>query len=71
MGLYNQIVALKKKNGRGGKREGAGRPATIGTRPVRLTLDDETITKGTKIGDGNLSRGVRIAVKEHESKKRS
>jgi hypothetical protein len=33
-----------------------------------LTLDDETIDKGTDIGDGNLSRGVRIAVKEHKRK---
>ena len=54
---------------RGGKREGAGRPA-IGVRKVQLTLDDETIDKGTDIGDGNLSRGVRIAVKEHGKKPR-
>ena len=52
---------------RGGKREGAGRPA-IGVRRVQLSLDDETIDKGKKIGDGNLSHGVRIAVKEHRTK---
>lgn len=52
---------------RGGKREGAGRPS-IGVRKVKLTLDDETIDKGTDIGDGNLSLGVRIAVKEHQKK---
>ena len=35
---------------------------------MRLTLDDETIDKGTDIGDGNLSLGVRIAVKEHKKR---
>ena len=55
---------------RGGRREGAGRPST-GVRKVQLTLNDETINKGTDIGEGNLSRGVRIAVKEHKQKPRS
>jgi hypothetical protein len=49
------------RSSRGGKREGAGRPS-IGVRKVQLTLDDQTIKKGTAIGDGNLSLGVRIAV---------
>ena len=51
----------------GGKREGAGRPPT-GVRKVQLTLDDKTIDKGTDIGEGNLSRGVRIAVKDYKGK---
>jgi hypothetical protein len=55
------------RSSRGGKREGAGRPS-IGVRKVQLTLDDQTINKGTAIGDGNLSRGVRIAVKQHKKK---
>ena len=60
--------ADKKTTGpRGGKREGAGRPST-GVRRVQLSLDDKTINKGTDIGDGNLSRGVRIAVKEHKKR---
>jgi len=62
-------MAPKKKSGRGGKRRGAGRPS-LGMRTVRLTLDDDTVTKGTAIGEGNLSRGVRIAVKEHKHPKR-
>jgi hypothetical protein len=64
-------VAKRPKNktsdARGGKRKGAGRPS-LGVRKVRLTLDDQTIDKGTNIGDGNLSLGVRIAVKEHKKK---
>jgi hypothetical protein len=51
----------------GGKREGAGRPPT-GVHKVQLTLDDEAIEKGTVIGEGNLSRGVRIAVKDYKRK---
>jgi hypothetical protein len=58
-------VKKKTPGTRGGKREGAGRPS-IGVRKVRLTLDDETIDKGMDIGDGNLSLGVRIAVKKHK-----
>jgi hypothetical protein len=57
------------RSSRGGKREGAGRPS-IGVRKVQLTLDAETIDKGTKIGEGNLSRGIRIALKEHIDSKR-
>ena len=60
----------RTKSKRGGRREGAGRPST-GVRKVQVTLDDETINKGTNIGEGNLSRGVRIAVKEHKKKPRS
>ncbi len=60
----------RTKSMRGGRREGAGRPST-GVRKVQLTLNDETINKGTDIGEGNLSRGVRIAVKEHKKKPRS
>jgi hypothetical protein len=51
----------------GGKREGAGRPP-IGVHKVQLTLDDKTIDKGTDIGEGNLSHGVRIAVKDYKGK---
>ena len=70
LALYNQIAMKresKKKPGgvRGGQREGAGRPA-IGVRKVQLTLNDVAISKGTEIGEGNLSQGVRIAVKEYK-----
>lgn len=50
-------------NNRGGKRAGAGRKPIAGIRPVRLTLDEQTISKGQTIGDGNLSAGVRKAIK--------
>jgi hypothetical protein len=58
-----------KKLSHGGQREGAGRPS-LGVRKVRLTLDDKTIKKGTVLGDGNLSHGVRIAVKEYKKPRR-
>jgi hypothetical protein len=57
----------KKPSTHGGKREGAGRPR-IGVRKVQLTLDHETIKKGTDIGEGNLSSGVRVAVKEYRKR---
>lgn len=61
-------VNKKIPSTRGGKREGAGRPS-IGGRRVQLTLDDKTIDKGTNIGEGNLSLGVRIAVKDYNKKR--
>ncbi len=36
---------------------------------MRLTLDDATINKGKGIGEGNLSRGVRIAVTDYKKPK--
>lgn len=41
-----------------------GRPTEIDrpTRRVYLTLDDETIEKAKRIGNGNVSAGVRMAV---------
>lgn len=49
----------------GGKREGAGRKplkADPMTR-VNVMLDDGTIAKAKLIGDGNLSEGLREAVR--------
>lgn len=52
-------------NKRGGARPGAGRPAEIeGARRVNVMLDAETIEAAKKIGAGNLSAGIRKAVKE-------
>ena len=51
----------------GGKRESTSRPP-IKIRKIQLTLNDKTIDKKTDIGDGNLSRGVRIAVKKHKKR---
>jgi hypothetical protein len=67
--IESNHMKRKSSNGRGGKREGAGRPS-IGVRKVQLSLDDQTIDKGKNIGAGNLSLGVRIAVREHKKKPR-
>ena len=48
---------------RGGKRPGAGRKPIAGIRPIQLTLDESSIAKGKLIGEGNLSAGVRKAIK--------
>ena len=50
---------------RGGKRDGAG-AKPLHTEPMRrvnVMLDEETIAKAELIGDGNLSAGLRRAVK--------
>lgn len=46
------------------RKPGSGRRPTIFAKPVRLTLDAETIRKGQVIGKGNLSAGVRTAVEQ-------
>jgi hypothetical protein len=52
---------------RGGAREGAGRKAEDGvtqTKRVNVSLDSGTLEKAEKIGDGNVSVGIRRAVKK-------
>ncbi len=46
---------------KGGKREGAGKPALYGKAMKRLNvmLDEETIAFYTEHGEGNLSEGIR------------
>jgi hypothetical protein len=54
------------KGARGGYRPGAGRPS-LG-KPRSIVLDDETFAKAERIGDGNASEGVRIAVNGYSGK---
>jgi post-segregation antitoxin (ccd killing protein) len=42
----------------------AHRPASIDAKRVNVTLDQQTIEAARKIGNGNVSAGIRIAVKE-------
>lgn len=42
---------------------GAGRPVEIDARRVNVTLDDETIKRAKALGGGNLSAGLREAVR--------
>ena len=46
----------------GGKRKNAGRKeddAVRGLRPYSVSLDRSTVTKARKLGEGELSRGIR------------
>ena len=54
---------------RGGKREGAGaKPASEKPmRRVNVMLDESTIAKAAVIGEGNLSAGLREAVRRARS----
>lgn len=52
----------------GGPRKGSGRHTEDGTGDTKrhnVSLDRETIKRAKKIGDGNLSRGIRKAVKHY------
>lgn len=40
-----------------------GRPVTVDARRVNVTLDDETIERAKALGGGNLSAGIREAVR--------
>lgn len=52
-----------KPNKRGGARRNSGRITEIadGTRPRTVSLDDMTVRKLKVLGDGNASRGIRVA----------
>jgi hypothetical protein len=57
------IGKKEKKSTSGGRRPGAGRPASgVNYRAQSITMDDETIDRARRIGDGNISKGVRSAV---------
>jgi hypothetical protein len=45
----------------------AGRPTTVDAKRVNVMLDAETIEVARKMGDGNLSAGIRLAVKAQDS----
>lgn len=51
---------------RGGARPGSGpkpKPADQQSRYKSVFLDEETISLGTKIGDGKISAGIRKAIR--------
>jgi len=45
-----------------------GAPPLFGVkmRRVLVTLDEESVERATKLGDGNLSAGIRKAIKERK-----
>ena len=57
-----------KKKSHGGARTGAGR--TRKEKDLRkrrnVSLTDATIKKAKKIGKGNISEGITLAIKNHE-----
>lgn len=61
--LREHAAAAAPKHG--GARPGAGRPAGIeSARRVNVMLDAATIERARAIGAGNLSAGIRLAVRE-------
>jgi hypothetical protein len=55
---------MKSKGKAGGPREGAGRPRIEKGKQTRrnIMLSDRLIAKAQKIGDGNISEGIRRAL---------
>lgn len=53
-----------KTNKHGGKRKGAGKPALYGypMKRYNVVLDSATVETLKKLGNGNLSEGIRKAV---------
>ena len=45
------------------KKRPPGRPASIDASRYNVTLDAETHAKALRLGDGNLSKGLREAVR--------
>ncbi len=46
------------------------RPAKLRTQRINVTLDSDTIATAKQLGNGNLSRGLRIAVKQSQELER-
>ena len=42
---------------------GPGRPATVGGRPVMVMLDPESLDRARALGNGNVSAGIRLALR--------
>ena len=61
---------MPKPSKRGGARPGSG-PKPLYDAPMtrrNVMLDDETVDKARRIGAGNLSDGIRIAVRKVREK---
>lgn len=49
---------------RAAARRPVGRPAEIGGKRVQVYLDDESLSIAARLGDGNVSEGIRLALKK-------
>jgi hypothetical protein len=43
-----------------------GRPATVEGKRVNVYLDDESLATASRLGEGNVSAGIRLALKRCE-----
>ena len=65
----DQLKRMAKKQ-RGGYRRGAGRKAEVtNTKRINVSLDPVTVDKARKMGEGNLSLGLRKAVSKSDTGK--
>jgi hypothetical protein len=61
--IVQKVESTMSEVKKGGTRPGSGRPALEGGRRVNVTLDEATIVQAKALGSGNLSAGVREAVR--------
>lgn len=53
------------------KKKLKGRPPTVTGKQVQLYLDSDSLAIAAEIGEGNISLGVRIALKKYQKKEKS
>lgn len=60
---------MNKKAQWGGQRKGAGRPRQFSAKQIRrtVTLPAEYVAELERLGDGNLSRGIRRLIEASRS----
>ena len=63
-------MILTMKNKQGGRREGSGRPMLEDEPQSRrnITLCQRLIDKARRIGEGNISEGIRRALEKHNGR---
>jgi hypothetical protein len=64
---------MNSKTTHGGKRANAGHKAkdgATGLKRVNVSLDEPTVSKAKSIGDGEMSLGIRRAVKDYKLAKK-
>lgn len=49
------------------EKRSVGRPAAVKGKRVQVYLDDESIVIATRLGNGNVSEGIRKSLKEADS----
>lgn len=66
--MTTEPTSRPEKKTRGGKREGAGRPSIEPLYSVKFRLSQADLDIATQIGDGDRTKGVRVALRGYKIK---